>query len=111
MQPDAWIRLEMRSLSPLATLLGQIQYQVLVQASHCAWAQYRQPIVRHQAWHVPGFFGVRQKIETEADFIAYAGLIPVHLLNQYEDWEIAEEYGYPLAYVKERCRLWRIYHH
>ena len=65
----------------------------------------------HHCWHVPGHFGLQTKTETEADFIAFAGLIPVRLLNQYEDWEIAEEYGYPLAFVRERCRLWRIYHH
>ena len=59
----------------------------------------------HFLMHVPGHFVRVQRTESHADFIGYAALIPLHLIKRYTDWEIAEEYGYPLQYCRERRTL------
>jgi hypothetical protein len=59
----------------------------------------------HALLHTPGKFGSSKKTETEADFIGYAALIPLYLVKHFSDWEIAEEYGYPLQYCRERRTL------
>lgn len=65
--------------------------------------------IGHWLYHVPGCFSVQTKTETEADFIGHAAIIPLHLIKHFKDWEIADEYGYPLALVQERRRLHEIY--